>query len=187
MLGLSSDRERRERLERIFRENGLDEFAWIDPAKIVGGPVGQDEMHLRLSGPTAAAAAARPTLRQWMSGARRFFSEYVLAAVFHHPAACPDPKERKAWTAGIGRTMVELERQVFLAGHEKAFVMSQGCSVCQECETDRTKCREPKLARPSPEAMAMDVYTTVRSIGLPIQVKTDPSQRMDRYSFLMVD
>jgi hypothetical protein len=42
------------------------------------------------------------------------------------------------------------------------------------------------MARPSPEGMAMDVYTTVRQFGFPINVRTDYDQKMDRYAFLMV-
>ena len=42
------------------------------------------------------------------------------------------------------------------------------------------------MARPGPEAMAMDVYTTVRKFGFEINVRTDYDQKMDRYAFLMV-
>jgi hypothetical protein len=34
--------------------------------------------------------------------------------------------------------------------------------------------------------MAVDVYSTVRQFGFPIQVRTDYDQQMDRYAFLMV-
>jgi len=36
------------------------------------------------------------------------------------------------------------------------------------------------------DAMAVDVYSTVRQFGFPISVKTDYQQAMDRYAFLMV-
>ena len=35
--------------------------------------------------------------------------------------------------------------------------------------------KEPRLARPTPEAMAIDVYTTVRWVGYPIEVLSDYS------------
>jgi hypothetical protein len=42
------------------------------------------------------------------------------------------------------------------------------------------------MARPAPEAMAVDVYSTVRQFGYEISVRTDYDQKMDRYAFLMV-
>jgi hypothetical protein len=35
--------------------------------------------------------------------------------------------------------------------------------------------------------MAIDVYTTVRKAGYPIQVLSDYAQEMNRYAFLLVD
>jgi hypothetical protein len=42
------------------------------------------------------------------------------------------------------------------------------------------------MARPAPEAMAVDVYTSVRRFGFHINVRTAYDQKMDRYAFLMV-
>jgi hypothetical protein len=35
--------------------------------------------------------------------------------------------------------------------------------------------------------MAVDVFTTVRKLGYPIEVLTDPAQTMNRYAFLLID
>jgi hypothetical protein len=35
--------------------------------------------------------------------------------------------------------------------------------------------------------MSVDVFTTVRKVGYPIEVLTDPNQTMNRYAFLMVE
>jgi hypothetical protein len=35
--------------------------------------------------------------------------------------------------------------------------------------------------------MAVDVFTTVRKYGLPIEVLKDYSQAMNRYAFLMIE
>ena len=43
------------------------------------------------------------------------------------------------------------------------------------------------LARPSPEALAVDVFGTVRSLGFPIEVLSDYDQTMNRYAFLLVE
>ena len=43
------------------------------------------------------------------------------------------------------------------------------------------------LARPTPEALAVDVYSTVRAIGYPIQVLSDYTQEMNRYALLLIE
>jgi predicted metal-binding protein len=60
------------------------------------------------------------------------------------------------------------------------------CCFCKECTGTRETCQEPQMARPSPEGMCMDVYSTVRQFGYSINVCTDYDQQMDRYAFLMI-
>jgi len=60
------------------------------------------------------------------------------------------------------------------------------CSLCADCPGERAKCVNPQLSRPTVEAMAVDVYTTVRQIGYPIQVLSDYAQAMNRYAMLLV-
>ena len=61
------------------------------------------------------------------------------------------------------------------------------CEICAEYVPDRASCKEPKLSRPSPEGMDVDVFTTVRKLGYPIDVLTDTAQVMNRYAFLLID
>ncbi len=61
------------------------------------------------------------------------------------------------------------------------------CRICDECAGERETCKEPRLSRPSPEGMAVDVYATVRQFGYPVEVLPDYSQKMNRYAFLMVE
>ena len=60
------------------------------------------------------------------------------------------------------------------------------CCFCRECSGRREACEKPRMARPAPEAMAVDVYSTVRRFGFEINVRTDYDQTMDRFAFLMV-
>lgn len=45
----------------------------------------------------------------------------------------------------------------------------------------------PRLSRPCPEGLGVDVFAIVRKLGFPIEVLTDYEQTMNRYSFLMVE
>ena len=61
------------------------------------------------------------------------------------------------------------------------------CNICKECSGEREKCQAPRAARPAPEALAVDVYSTVRQVGYPIQVLADFSEKMNRYAFLLLE
>jgi predicted metal-binding protein len=86
----------------------------------------------------------------------RFFGEYSDAVILHFEGTMDKPEDRHAWSRKIN------------------------------ANGDRQTCNEPRMARPAPEAMAVDVYSTVRQFGFPINVRSAYDQKMDRYAFLMV-
>ena len=84
--------------------------------------------------------------------------------------------------------LLKLEREVFLDGYYKTLLLSfTSCVLCESCTGNRTECRNPRLARPGPDSLGIDVYATVRSIGYPIQVLKDPTEPMNRYAFLLIE
>lgn len=172
-------------LEAIFKDHNFSDYKWIDPAQIV---VAQwVRMKCMFGCPNYGSKAACPSQTPSVSECERFFKEYSNAAVFHIRVQFDDPQDRFNWYKDITLKLVELERKVFLAGFERAlFLLFGGCQLCEECTVDRSQCKQPKLARPSAEGMAVDVYSTVKKIGYPISVRTDMIQAMDRYVFLMV-
>jgi predicted metal-binding protein len=84
--------------------------------------------------------------------------------------------------------LLKLERQVFLSGYRKVFLLFiDSCAICKECTGRRETCREPKASRPTGEAFAVDTYATVSQIGYPIHVLKDYSEKMNRYAFLLIE
>ena len=68
------------------------------------------------------------------------------------------------------RIAAEFERDIFLAGHYKAFGLGSGpCNLCRTCTFDEG-CRHPDQARPCMEACGIDVYATARKHGFTIEV-----------------
>jgi predicted metal-binding protein len=117
----------------------------------------------------------------------RFFRDYTKAAIFHFEKKVNKPEDRYAWTRQVNTKLWKLEREVFVAGYPKAFLLFMDtCYLCKDCSGSRTNCLNKKLARPTPEALAVDVYSTVKQVGYPIEVLSDYSQKMDRYAFLMI-
>ena len=56
-----------------------------------------------------------------------------------------------------------------------------------DCPGTRPDCRNKAMARPCPEALGVDVFSTVRDAGFDVGVLTDYDQVMNRFAFLLVD
>jgi len=175
----------REEIEKKISDFGFKDFKWLDPEKIIVSHwvrmkcmFGCDEY-----GRTASCPPNLPSV----SECERFFREYKEAVVFHFVKKVAKPEDRFAWTRKINLKLLKLEREIFLSGFERAFlIFLDSCNICQDCPGIKEKCKEPKLARPTPEAMCVDVYSTVRRLGYPVQVLSRYTQEMNRYSFLMI-
>src|SRR5512139_3003099 len=173
-------------LEKIFRKHGFADFRWLDPRKIVVAHWPRLKC-LYGCGEYGRTAACPPNVPP-VDECAAFFREYRRAAVFHFEKSVAKPEDRFAWTRRVNLKLVKLEREVFLAGHEKAFLLfMDSCNICPECAGERGACLQPRLARPTPEALAVDVFATVRALGYPIDVLSRRDQPMNRYAFLLVD
>ncbi len=83
--------------------------------------------------------------------------------------------------------VLKTEKDAFLSGLRKALGLSAGpCNLCASCALDEG-CRHPDKSRPSLEACGIDVYTTVRSNGLKIEVLTSTDQTPDYYAIVLLD
>jgi predicted metal-binding protein len=181
----------RKALEKTFRQHGFSDFRWIDPKEIV---VAQwVRLKCMFGCRDYGRAAACPPNTPSVAECERFFREYSEVAIFHFEKTVPKPEDRFAWTRKIDLKLLKLEKEVFFAGHERAFLLFldncflDNCNICSPCSDSRVACKEPKLARPTSDALAMDVYSTVRKVGYPIQVLSDYSQTMNRYAFLLIE
>jgi len=174
-------------LERVFAARGFKDVRWIDPAEIVTAE--WVRMKCRFGCREYGRNAACPPNTPPVDACTRFFREYRRAAVFHFAKKVDRPEDRHAWTRQLNLELVKLEHELFFRlGLFKVFLLFfDSCGVCLECVAERAACKEPTLARPTPEGLGVDVYTTVRKIGYPIEVLPDYDREMNRYAFLLVD
>ncbi|MDZ7339582.1 MAG: DUF2284 domain-containing protein [candidate division KSB1 bacterium] len=116
---------------------------------------------------------------------RRWLSEYHRALLLRFDR---NPAEREEEVRLLSRKLgAELERQLFLDGFYKAFALGAGpCPFCDTCDTTRP-CIHPRLARPAMEACGIDVYATVRNLGLKLEVVTSEQACYDLVSLVLVD
>lgn len=176
----------RNELQTLFKKHGFTDFKWIDPRSIVVA----EWVRMKCTfgcGEYGHNATCPPNVPS-VAECREFFSDYTEAAVFRFEKAVEKPEDRHAWTRTVNQALLRMEREVFLSGYRKAFLLfMDSCTLCADCSGARAECKNPKSARPTAEAMGMDVYATVWQIGYPIQVLSDYSQAMNRYAFLMVE
>ena len=173
-------------LEALFLEHGYTDFRWIDPKDIVVAQWVRIKCMFGC-GEFGRNASCPPNVPSVLD-CRQFFDEYTRVVVFHFPKAVDTPEDRHEWTRGVNAGLVALERAVFLAGYQKAFLLfMDSCGLCEKCAGVREACKVPRSARPTPEAMAVDVFSTVGRIGYPIEVLADYRQAMNRYAFLLIE
>ena len=117
---------------------------------------------------------------------REFFSEYSHIAILRIEKVADDPENEHIEFKEIDENLLALEREIFLAGYYKAMALPMTiCYWCDECQDDGN-CKQNSKSRPTPEALGVDVFETVRNIDYPAEVLTDYTEKMNRYAFLLV-
>jgi len=179
------NKESKQQLEKLFQEYGYSDFKWINPKDIVVSQWVRMKCIFGCNeyGKNACCPPNAPSITE----CERFFREYSTVAVFHFSKQVDKSEDRHEWTRKINSPLLELEQKVFLSGYQKAFLLfMDSCCFCKQCVSERSDCKNPRQARPTPEGLGMDVFQTVRKIGYPIEVLSDYEKRMNRYAFLMV-
>ena len=177
---------KRQVLEEIFAKHSFMDFRWFDAGKIVVSQWVRVKCMFgcREYGKSAVCPPNVPTVAE----CERFFRDYTEAAIFHFEKSVVKPEDRYAWTKKMNAKLWNLERDVFVAGYPKVFLLYMDtCYFCKECSGTRSHCLNKIVARPTPEAFAVDVFSTVKPVGYPIEVLSDYSQKMHRYAFLMIE
>jgi predicted metal-binding protein len=84
--------------------------------------------------------------------------------------------------------VADLERDIFLCGAWKAFGLGAGpCYFCKKCPVEKGQCQHAERARPAMEACGIDVFSTVKKAGFPIEVARTQRQCPNYYGLVLVD
>ena len=182
---MSLNKKQHGQIDTLLNAKGYSDYKWIDPKKII---VSQwVRMKCKFGCREYGHGGACPHNTPSVPDCDQFLKEYDDAVILHFAGKMDKPEDRHTWSAKINAQLVKLERDVFLAGYERAFLLfMDSCCFCKECSGSRETCAQPRMSRPAPEAMAVDVYSTVRQFGFEIAVRTDYEQSMDRFAFLMI-
>ena len=105
---------------------------------------------------------------------KRMLTQYVRGILIHADES-----------TDISEIVAKLEREMFLDGYHKALAMGAGpCRLCVKCVKS---CRHPEKARPSMEASGIDVYTTARTNGFPIEVLKTKACEGNYYGLVLIE
>lgn len=176
---------RRKRIDSILDQNGLVEHKWIDPLKIV---ISQWVRFKCMFGCGDYGGASCPPHVPSINECRAFIHEYRRAVMIRFTKTSSDPAERNEWAKQSNLTMLKVEKEIFVDGYPKVFLlMMSTCNLCVSCVKDRTRCKNPRQSRPTPEGLGIDVFATAKKYRFPIKVLRDHSEEMNRYALLMID
>jgi predicted metal-binding protein len=119
---------------------------------------------------------------------RELIHEYTDILIFRFEKEVAYRDYPRKWAQDLSRRLLDLEKQIFLAGYYKVFLLNaSSCNLCHDCKADRKSCKHPLLLRPCPEALGIDVFETVRNLSYPIEVLREDSKIMNRYAFILVE
>jgi predicted metal-binding protein len=180
------DSKEKGKIEKMAVAQGLKDFRWLDPRTVILGH--WVRMKCNYGCPGYGKKRTCPPQVPSVEECQEFFKEYKHGILFHFTKKFKDPKMRPPWSRKVNERMLGLEREVFLSGYPKAFMFPQApCALCKECKGTEGECLQPKLARPTLEAFGVDVFSTARMMGYPIQVLEDYQEEMNRYGMLLVE
>ena len=81
----------------------------------------------------------------------------------------------------------EIERMCYLDGYYFAFSLSD-CGLCKTCAKGKdVACVFPKKARPALHSVGIDVFKTVKNMGLPLGVLKNPDDPQNWYSAVFIE
>lgn len=87
----------------------------------------------------------------------------------------------------LSKAVLEIERTAFLDGYYFAFGI-RFCNLCKVCAVQQgNPCPTPEKVRPCDQSFGIDVYKTVRNLGLPCEVLQTKEDLQNRYGFVLLD
>ncbi|MDD2903680.1 MAG: DUF2284 domain-containing protein [Syntrophales bacterium] len=87
----------------------------------------------------------------------------------------------------LSKAILEIERIAFLDGYYFAFGIRL-CNLCEDCSVKKgLACPTPLKVRPCDQSFGIDVYKTVRNLGLPCEVLQSKDDIQNRYGFVLLD
>jgi len=172
-------------IESIILKQGFSDYKWINPKDIVVA----NWVRVKCTfGCGDYGLGACPPNTPSVTDCERFFKEYENGLIIRLTKFADKNTYPSDWSKEMTNKLLEIEREVFLSGYQKAFILNQSCcTLCKDCSQNRVNCKDKSRSRPSPEGFAVDVYQTVRNAGLEIKVVAENPSEMNKIAILLIE
>jgi predicted metal-binding protein len=98
-----------------------------------------------------------------------------------------DNQRKRRIQVNTWKGTLALERRLFLAGYYKAFgLVSEKCALCKTCTYPR-ECKFPGDRRPSVESCSIDIFQTLKNIGIQFQLAQEVSSEYNSYGIILLE
>lgn len=175
----------KDEIESAIISHGFTDYKWIDPKEIV---VAHWVRVKCTFGCGDYGLGACPPNTPSVSDCDRFFKEYEIGLVIKLTKYADKNAYPSEWSREMTNKLLDIEREVFLSGYQKAFLLNQTCcTLCKDCSGNRINCKDKTKSRPSPESFAVDVYQTARNAGLDINVIAMNPSEIHRIAILLIE
>ena len=172
-------------IETILTRQGFSDFKWINPKEIV---VAQWVRVKCTFGCGDYGLGTCPPNTPSVSECERFFKEYDNGLIIRLNKFADKNAYPSDWSKEMTNKLLDIEREIFLSGYQKTFLLNQTCcTLCKDCTGNRINCKDKTRSRPSPESFAVDVYQTVRNAGLEINVVAVNPADISRIAILLIE
>ena len=172
-------------VEGILQSRGFTDYKWLNPQtdialvhwsrfKCIFGCNGY--------GKSGTCPPAVPPVDE----CHKMIREYQHALILHFSFQTQTRDERIRSMDNL----LDLEREIFLAGYYKTFLLPYcACVFCEECvaKSVRADCIDKVRARPGADSMGIDIYQTARDAGYSIDVVKTRDTMTNRFAFILID
>ncbi len=173
------------KLESILKDQDFSDYKWINPKDIV---VAHWVRAKCTFGCADYGLGTCPPNTPSVQDCDSFFKEYDSGLIIRLNKFADKNSYPSDWSKEMTNKLLNIERQIFLLGFQKVFLLNQTCcSLCKDCSGNRLDCKDKTNSRPSPESFAVDVYKTVRKAGLDINVVAENPSEMNRIAILLIE
>jgi predicted metal-binding protein len=175
----------KEYFESLLVKQGFSDYKWINPKEIV---VAHWVRVKCTFGCSDYGLGTCPPNTPSVNDCDRFFKEYESGLIIRINKFADKNEYPSDWSREITDKLLGIEKEIFLSGYQKVFLLNQTCcSICKKCPGNRVECKEKEKSRPSPESFAVDVYQTVRNVGMEINVVAESPAEMNRIAILLIE
>ncbi|MFW5897020.1 MAG: DUF2284 domain-containing protein [Bacillota bacterium] len=177
---------RKREVEKQFADHGFDDYRWIGGKDVIVRQWVRFKCLLMCSG--YAQNAVCPPNMPPVEQCRQMFSEYDSVAILRKAVRDVNEAGEIELFAEVDDNLLALERALFFEGYYKVMALPMTiCYRCPDCTRSLEECRKPLESRPTPEALGVDVFETVRNAGYPIEVLRSHDDLQNRYALLLVE